>query len=248
MLPQLQAQDLGVLSTTQLLPLGTKVFLSGDNGRKGYTYVEFGGTSTIAAAVLVITPAAPSNATGQAIPTTNSTTQLSSGSKMLYVTNGATAVTANQFADGNLEVLGTNGLQSYRIVGNSADSSGSGTLEIDLGEPLRNTTALANGTNTVNLRQSPALNVVASATLSDPVGVTIMAVPNTATATYFGWVQSFGQCFCYSPNTGTKGDAATQDTGTAGGVMIPGAYTAYPVGRYIESAASNYANVFLTLG
>jgi hypothetical protein len=248
MLPQLTSQDLNTLSTTQLLPLGTRVFLAGDQGRRGYTYVQFGGTSTVASGLLLVTPSAPATSTGLALPTTNSTTQLSLGSKMLYVTNGATAVTANQFADGQLEVYGTNGIEAYRIVGNSADSAGSAQLEVDLAEGLRNTTALANGTNTVNLRQSPALSVAASMTIANPVGVTIQPVPNTASVTYYGWVQSYGQAFV-AATTAVKGQAITQDTaGTPGYVMSTAAATSYEIGRVIESVSSTYANVFLTLG
>lgn len=248
MYPQLQAQPLETLSTTQLLPLGTVVYSGGDNGRKGYRYVEFGGTSTITAGKLLVAAAAPANSTGLALPSTNTTAQLSAGSKQIFVTNGATAVTANQFADGILEVLGTNGVgQSYRIAGNSADSAGSAQLEIDLVEPLRNTSALVAGTNTVNLRVSSSSLPTASTTQGFPVGVTIMPVANTSTVTYYGWVQCSGDGFVYA-TTATKGYAITQDVATnAGYVANDAAYTTPSIGIAKESVASSLASVYLQL-
>ena len=62
MFPQANMQPLGSLSTTQLLPLGTVYYSPKDQSRL-YRYVQFGGTSTIAAGLLLVTPAAPSNST-----------------------------------------------------------------------------------------------------------------------------------------------------------------------------------------
>lgn len=247
MFPQLKAQPIESLSTTQLVPLGEVVFL--DNGRLGYKYIKFGGTSAITAGKLLVAAAAPANSTGLALPTTNSTAQLSAGSTQLLVTNGATAVTQDQFAGGYLEVIGTNGNSKYSIVGNTADS-GTGTLTIQLGQPLRNTTALANGTNTVNLRASMANGPVASLTQAMPVGVTIMPVANSATVTNYGWVQVAGPAFIFA-TSGTKGFPATQDlAGTAGYVAVTGAgasETVPQIGIFQESAASSLASVFLQL-
>lgn len=248
MFPQLKAQPIESLSTAQLVPLGETVFL--DNGRLGYKYVKFGGTSAITAGKLLVAAAAPANSTGLALPTTNSTAQLSAGSTQLLVTNGATAVTQDQFAGGYIEIIGTNANSKYPIVGNTADSVGNAALTIQLGQPLRNTTALANVTNTANLRASMANGPTASLTQAMPVGVTIMPVANSATVTNYGWVQVAGPAFVFA-TSGTKGYPATQDlAGTAGYVAVTGAgasETVPQIGIFQESVASSLASVFLQL-
>jgi hypothetical protein len=263
MFPQLQGQDLGFLynqvttestpnstaPSTNLVPLGTVVWLGADNARRAYRYVLVGGTSTYVSGKLLVAAAAPSNSTGLALPTTNSTTQFSSGSRVLYVTNGVTTVTGNQFQDGVLEVLGTNGIgQSYRIAGNTADSVGSAQIEVDLVDGLRNTTALANGTNTVNLRVSSSNAPTTSTTQALPVGVTIMPVANTASVSYYGWVQVFGECYV-AATSGTKGYPVQQDISTtAGNVINAGSGTTQPTfGIFKESASSTLASVYLQL-
>jgi hypothetical protein len=244
MFPQLKQQAINALSAVQLVPLGTVVYT--DNGRRGYRYVQFGGSATINPGLLLVAPAAPSNSTGLVLPALNTTAQLSLGSKLLNVTNGATAVTANQFADGQLEVLGANGIEVYSIVGNTADSAGAANIMIELGEGLRNTTALVAGTNTVNLRQSSSLLVVASTTQSLPVGVTIMPVPNVAGLQNYGWVQIAGPAFLQA-TTATKGYPVVQDTsGTAGYIANTGSNLPQ-IGIARESAASSLASVFLQL-
>lgn len=243
MFPQLKEQAINVLSTIQLQPLGTVVYT--DNGRKGFKYVLFGGTTTITSGKLLVAAAAPTNSTGLAVPTSNTTANLSSGSKTILVTNGATAVTANQFADGTLEVLGTNGGQSYVIAGNTSDA-GSGTLTITLVEGLRNAVALANGTNTVNLRQSSAYQANVSTTQADPVGVTIMAVPNTASVANYGWVQIFGPAFV-AATSGTKGFPAVQDTATTAGNVANTGSNLPQLGVFREAVASSFATVDLDI-
>jgi hypothetical protein len=248
MLPQLQAQDLGTIGTSQLAPLGTKIFLGADQARKGYVYASFPTSTATTAGKLLVSAAAPANSTGLALPTTNTTAMFSSGSTVLYVTNGATAVTLNQFQDGVLEVIGTNGTgQSYRIAGNTADSAGSAQLTISLAEPLRNTTALANGTNTVNLRVAPTSLPAASASAALPVGVTIMPIASNTTSVQYGWLQVFGDAYVSAPNSGTKGQQAAQDLSTAGGVANNAADTTAIVGIFKESAASSLASVFLNI-
>lgn len=246
MFPQLTAQDIYTLSTTQLVPLGTLHFLATVQGKKGFRYVKFGGTSAITSGKLLVAAAAPANSTGLALPTTNSTTQLSSGSRQLLVTNGVTAVTQDQFADGQLEVLGTNGNSAYAISGNTADSAGSAALTVQLVEPLRNTTALANGTNTVNLRQSSSYLPTASLTQALPVGVTIMPVANSATVTYYGWVQMSGPCFVFATSA-TKGFPVVQDTSGTAGYIANTAANLPQIGICRETAASSLATVELQL-
>lgn len=249
MFPQLNIQPLGTLSTTQLLPLGTIVYSPKDQGRTAFRYVQFGGTSTINPGLLVVTPAAPSNSTGLAIPTSNSAAQLTGGgnpaSNQLIITNGSTAVTANQFADGIITITGGTYIEHHRILGNSADATGSLPITVEMAGPLINTVVA--GTNTVSLRQSPSYNVVASLTAANPVGVTIVPVLNTASVTNFGWVQLSGQAYVQATSA-TKGQALVQDTsGTAGYFANSAASTTPAIAIAQESASSSLAVVNLFL-
>ncbi|MDE2103431.1 MAG: hypothetical protein KGL39_39685 [Patescibacteria group bacterium] len=244
MFPQITEQSVYQLSTTKLHPLGT-VFYA-DQGRKAYRYVQFGGTSTIASGLLVVAPAAPSNSTGLALDPSNTTANLSAGSKQLFITNSTTAVVVDQFADGSVELVGTNGNFSVRVAGNTAAGSG-GVITLSLAEPLRNTSALVVGTNTANLRQSLGYNPVASLTAAKAVGVTIMPVPNTSSVTNYGFVQIKGEASVFA-TTATKDDQVVQDTsGTAGYLANDGAATSEVVGVAQEAAVSNFALVHLNI-
>lgn len=249
MFPQLNNQPLPQLSVVQLLPLGTVVYNPQDQSRTGYRYVQFGGTSTINPGLLLVASAAPANSTGLALNSSNSAAALAAGSTQgsLVVTNGSTTVVANQFVDGTLEIAGTGGVQRYRILGNTADATGSLPITVRYQGPLLNTSALVVGTNTVNLRQSLAYNPAASLTAALPVGVTIMSVPNTAAVTNFGWVQISGEAYVQATSA-TKGQALVQDSsGTAGYFANSAASTTPGIAIAKESAASSLASVYLQL-
>lgn len=246
MFPTALQQSLHTLSTVKLHSLGTRFVQGADQSRRSFVYAAFPASTATNSGILLVAAAAPANSTGLALPTSNTTAQLSLGSRQLIVTNGATAVTQDQFADGMLEVLGTNGIaQSYRIVGNSA-AGNAGAITVQLLDGLRNTTALANGTNTVNLRVSPYSLPVAQTTKALPVGVTTMPVPSNA-AIQYGWLQIGGQAYC-NATSGTKGGNATQDIATnAGNVADSAAATTASIGMFIESAASSLASIMLSI-
>lgn len=234
--------DLQTLDQAQQTEYGA-VGLTRDGRR--FRYVQFGGTSTINPGLVVVAAAQDTNSTGLALASTNTTAQLSAGSYSVQVTNGATAVTLNQFAGGYLEVLGSGAVQSYYIDGNTA-AAASGTITVQLRHPLYNAAALVVGTNTVSLSR-PFTAVNTSLTASQPIGVTIVSVPNTATVTNWGWVQTSGHALV-SATSATKGVAITQDTGgTAGFVMSVAAATSYAIGIAKESAASSTAQVDLNI-
>ena len=256
MFPQSIQQDLGVISVYdannltkggQLQALGT-VFYN-DQSRKSYRYIRFPDSTALTAGELLVVAAAPANSTALALPTANTTAMLSAASEMLFVTNGATAVTQDEFKGGMLEVLGTNGIgQAYRIRGNTV-AAGSAQITVYLEEPLRNTTALANGTNTVNLRYNMGYQPTASTTLGVPVGVTIMPVASNANAQY-GWVQITGEAYC-NATSGTLGYPVYQDVATtAGNVANAGsgnAETSNSFGIFKTSASSTLASVQLAI-
>lgn len=245
MFPTLTAQDIYRLSTVKQHALGTIFYLPTVQGKKGFRYVAFGGTATINPGLLLVAPAAPANSTGLALNAANNAAQLVAGSRSLVVTNGATAVVQDQFADGQLEVVTAAGIYSVTIAGNSA-AAAAGQIIVSLAEPLSNPTALIVGTNTVNLRPESAYLAVPSLTQSNPVGVTVVSVPNTAAVTNYGFVQISGPT-AVSATTATKGYPIVQDTaGTAGYVANTGSNLAQ-IGIARESVVSGLASVNLQL-
>ena len=227
-----------------------------------YRLVSVGGTSTVKAGTLLVSPAASSNYAGLAIPSSqpsntatgsgsSSNSALSKGSFSFNVTNGSgAAITADQFAGGYVEVLQTSGTNegpvAYRLAGNTAAAT-SATCTLFLSEPLDQPEALVAGTDTVNLVESPFSGVLASSTLGRPVGVVTVQVPNTASQAYCAWVQTAGHCLVNADATGvTVGEAVAQSTTTAGDVTVAGA-TSNQIGVALDTKTSAVASVHLTM-
>lgn len=244
----LTESDVNTLTTTKQTQYGA---LGQTEDGRFFRYVSFGGTATVNPGLLLVAPAAPANSTGLAITSTavaggNVTANLQAGSMTLVVTNGATSVTQDQFAYVEI-IVSAGGAYNLKLRGNTA-AGNAGLITLSLKEPLpTGATQLIPGTDTVNLRLSPYNGVTASLTKNQPIGVTLLPVPNTASVTNYGWVQTLGKSFV-SATTATKGQAVTQDTGgTAGFVMSTAAATDYPLGVAVTSAASSTANVYLNI-
>lgn len=254
----LTESDINTLTTSKQTQYGA-VGMTGD-GRL-YRYVEFGGTSTIASGLVVVGQAATSNSQGLTITATTvtaanqATANLATNSTTLVLTNGSTAVTQDEFAEGFLQVVvGGNtsdtGSYSYKIKGNSAASATTGYITVTLYEPLRNTTALVPGTDTANLWPSPFFNVNTSTTAATPVGLTIMPVPNTSTVTNYGWVQVTGDAVVLNDAGGTitVGGSFAQSVTTAGNVVAATASTHPAVGvTRAAISASNAGPAYLQI-
>lgn len=242
----LTSQDVSVSTTYKTEQLG-KVGQTYDG--RFFAYVSFGGTTALTSGQLVVAAVAPTNSTGLAIATAQPfTTSLLATSTSINIVNGATAVTQDQFAEGTIDILGVNGLSSYKIKGNSATAA-AGTITVTLLEGLRNIVALTAANNTVNLSPSFYATVITSVTQSVPVGVTIAPVPQSATVSYFGWVQTRGRAQVINDATATlvKGGTVAQSTTVAGSVIaFSGVYT--PIGAVKESTvASIGAPVYLSI-
>jgi hypothetical protein len=254
----LAEQDISTLSTVQQTQLGA--LGSTADGRK-FRYVSFGGTSTIAPGLLVQAPALTANFQALAITATTvaaagqTTANLALNSSQLVLTNGSTAITKDQFAEGYVDVIvggasADAGHYTYKIRGNTAAAATTGYVTLYLAEPLRNTTALVPGTDTANLRISDYSGVLSSTTAALTVGLTVMPVPNTATVTNFGWVQTYGDAVVLNDAGGTitVGGAFGQSTTTAGNVKAATASTVPIVGiTKIAISASTSAPAFLLL-
>jgi hypothetical protein len=243
----LTIEDINTLQTSKEMAYGT---LGQTADGSLYRFVKFGGTSTIAPGLLVVGPAAPANSTGLAVTASGTggqlATNLVAGSRTLVVTNGATAVTADQFqylrihsvADGEYEV---------KVAGNTAAAATTGYVTLLLEEPLPvGMTTLVPGTDTVDLVLSEYNGVAPSTTGNVPVGVSTLVVANTASVTYYGWVKSRGLAVVKA-TTGTIGLGVAQDqAGTAGYVIISAATTGN-IGWFKTSASSNVALVKLNI-
>jgi hypothetical protein len=231
---QLTATDLNQLTTTKQEAYGT---IGATSDGRMFRYVGFGGTSTIAPGLLTVSAVLVANYQSLAITAVGTSGQVAAnllaGSFTLIVTNGATAVTQDQFAEGYLEVKQTSGTAQgpvlYKVRGNSAAAaSGAITVILDGREPLRNTQTLVAGTDTVNLVANPFSAVAASTTLNAAAGWTIVQVPNSATVTNYGWVQCVGPALVTNDAGGTLavGTAFAQSVTTAGTVVAAGATSA----------------------
>lgn len=215
--------DLSVVTASQSTQLGA--LAQTEDGRL-FRYAQAGASNLAAGVVAVAAPVA-TNSTGLAV------TSASAGALQLLVTNGATAVTQNQFAEGFVEVLGTNGGFAVRVAGNTA-ANASGVVTLQLAEILP--AAVVGGTNTVNLTASPFRGLVASLTASLPVGVVRSAIA----AGNFGWVQTYGHCLISATGAITKGAALSQDSTTTAGNVATASGVLYQVGVAKEAAANGF--------
>ena len=253
----LAEQDINTLSTSKQTQFGAKGMT--EDGR-AYRYVSFGGTSTVAPGQLVTSPVITNTTAGfQGLTITavgtggQVTANLATGSTQVVVTNGATAITQDQFAEGFLDVLvgalGITSSASYRIKGNTA-AAASATFTVYLAEALRNTTNLVPGTDTVNCQVSPYSAVITSSSAASPVGVTVMPVPNTASVTNYGWVQVGGPATVVNDSGAiiTAGGSFGQSV-TTGGAVVTATASTRPIIGYARVAmpVSAVSPVWLTL-
>lgn len=243
---QLVSADLNTYATTQMEDYGT---LGQTKDGRYFRYVAFGGTATIKPGMLCVGPAAPANSTGLVITASGTGGQVAAnlvaGSRTLVVTNGATTVTANQFQ--YLEIVSSaDQTYSLRIAGHTS-AGNAGYVIITLADPLpQNITTLIPGTDTANLVLSQYNGVAPSLTGNAPVGVTTNVIPNTASVTNYGWVQSGGKAMVKA-TTATIGLGIAQDqAGTAGYVIIAAATTGN-IGWAKASATGSAASVVLNI-
>lgn len=200
--------DLFNHGTTKLDTLGARGVTA--DGRR-FVYVQADSSAGLAVGKLGVAAAVVANHVNRSL---DATSAVAAGSNQVVVSVGATAVTADQYADGYLVVRdGTGKGQCLRIDGNSAVSSAGGAVTVKLADPV--ISALSTADSKVDLI-SPFSGVVASTTLSRPVGVAIA----TLAASEYGWVQTHGTASVLSDGIITKGVGAIQSTSVAGAVAI----------------------------
>lgn len=230
---EISAQDLAVVSSVQLMALGT-VAVTPD--RRIYRYGKAGATQ-INLGNLAVAEATVANHTNLAVAA-----DAPAGSTSITVTLGATAATQDQYTEGLVTFnAGTGAGYQARIKGHGAAVS-SGSLQLFLDTPLA--VAITAASTKASLAKNPWKDVIVSTTISKPVGVPEVNVP----ATNFGWFQTQGLSGVLSGAAIAKGLTVSQSGAGAGAIVATAAATSQVVGVTPEAAVSGeYRNIDLYL-
>lgn len=132
------------------------------------------------------------------------------GTKLISVTNGGTALTANQYANGTLAVIDGPGEGEEYTINSHPAADASAVVVITVKESLR--TALTTSSK-INLKLHPCDDVVISPT--DAKDVTLGATVVAVTASYYFWALKKGRAMVTANGTVTK--ATPQTLGGADG-------------------------------
>ena len=162
--------------------------------------------------------------------------------KVTLLSIGATALTADQYADGYLNVRDNTGEgYLYQIEGHSAYASAATDVVVFLKDPIE---VALDSTTEVSLEYNPWDNVVISATdqADLPVGIAHAAT----TLSQFGWVQTHGLASAFCDETFASGGDLTIGTGAAGQVELLDAAGEPHLGvAHRAGIADEYIQIFL---
>lgn len=199
-------QSVFTTSTTKFHALGTKLILPG--GRVFY-YGRHSLSTTLTLGQLQTQAAVVANHQ-------NRTTTGTAGQKTVTIAIGATAMTADQYADGYFWEDSGTGAGQYRIVVTNGASAGSTTETITLDEALTTTFA---STPTGSLQKNLFADLVVhpgNAVLAGaPVGVLPVSVSAGDTTAQYFWIQTAGPCAVSVEGSVTAGLQLTAATATA---------------------------------
>jgi len=247
-----------VISDLSISTLAGAKFDSSD-GRE-FVIVQNAGTA-LAAGVVVQGPAAIAN-TGGLSPATTSTTGYSAsfpiaaaiGGFQIQLATGATAVLANQFQGGYLNVVEGTGLgQTLKISGNTAASTTSAVV-INLEDPFTTATGTSSRfTLTLNpfgsrfgtdFTTNGVIISPATTLTGQPVGVTAYPIPaSTATVCSYGYIQTRGPVACLGSSTVALGLDVCVPSGTAGAHTTYVVATGPRIGTTLVASASAKYNL-----
>ena len=219
-------------STTQAHQLGA--YIESEDGR-GYRYCKVGATALVVGN-LQQGPAEVTNHQNLTAPAS------AIGVTSVAVTLGATAATANQYAEGWMVISVTpGGGYQYKIKSHpAADASASLTLTLE--DPIE---VALTASSRIDLVASPysAVIVNPSAATSNAIGVAV----NNIAASSFGWLQTSGPAVCLADGTVTVGTNVSASNATAGAVEA--AVTAQSAVGYAMSgiATTEFGAIYLTI-
>jgi len=190
--------------TTQLHPLGT---IGATADGRSYRYAEAGAVE-LAAGQLCIAVDITANHEDLAVNTA------AVGDKTLTITLGATAIAANDYDGGYVNVTDDTGQGVMYLIDSAPATDASGSVIVTLHEPVH--TAFAAATTVTLVRNKYKEIIVSDGTITDlPVGVPNVIIAANA----FGWVQTSGLCsILVDASDTTPGAEITIGDATSGGV------------------------------
>lgn len=229
------AQDFRDISSTKELSLGTKGVTK--DGRV-YRYARAGAVA-LSAGKICINADLVAHHTNIAVYAAAAI-----GATKVQATLGATAATADQYADGYLTVNDATGEGcNYLIRGHAAVDS-AGVISVNLVDPIE--VALVATTSEVTLKSNPWADVVIS--IADQADQCV-GVPNVAvTAAYYGWLQTGGECAVLADEAVAKGLALTIGSSTVGAVEALDGAGEHQIGVASEALVdTEYRSAYLTI-
>jgi hypothetical protein len=256
-----QGAPLALFSTSTDLSLGTMVGTRFDlsDGRE-VVLVQNAGTA-LGSGVAVQGPAAQANAGGLSPATTGTTGYSASypiaaaiGGKVIQIATGATAVLANRFQGGYLNVVEGTGLgQTLKIQSHPAASTTS-ALAITLEDAFTVATSTdSRFTLTINPFGSrfgtdyttDGVIISPATTLTGQVvGVSLYPIPaSTATVAQFGFIVTKGPTAVLGSSTVALGLDVALPSGTAGAVLVYAVATTTRIGTTLVATASAKYNM-----
>ena len=139
------------------------------------------------------------------------------GDTMIPVTLGGTAVTANQFEQGQLVVESSTGIgQLFRIIRHDVQTSTTGTCKFYVDRPVK--IALTTSSQ-ITVRKNAYDGVIQFPTT--PTGGAVGVALYAMTEAYYGWIQTGGDAtvlFDSTDNSAADAQGITHSAGTAGAV------------------------------
>lgn len=220
-------------STTQEFPLGAKAV--GEAGKE-YRYVEVG-AAALTAGQMVMSPASVANHVNIAVQAA-----VAVGATSITVTLGATAATANQYADGVIAINDVDGQGHTYVIDSHPAADASANLTVTLKEEVREALTTSSQATLHADPHKDVLTTTAPAT-GTPIGV---AVTDAAANTY-AWVQNRGVAAVLNEG-GTTAGLALQTSGSDAGALATADADSSRVGvAVVTGVDTEYNPVFLTL-
>lgn len=232
----IKAQGLFEESSTAKAPLGSALRL--DDGRV-FRYCKMGAVAGVPGKVYQ-SPPAVANHLNQSVAAAAAV-----GATSVSCTLGATAVTANQYADGFLQINDANGEGYQYKIKSHAAADGSAAVTINLYDPIQ--VALTTSSE-YTLVYHPCANVIVH---PSPATSTMIGTPTIAiTAEYYGWLQTWGPANVLiegTPAVNSRLISAPNDDGALGIGVETDVLIGAGVMMGTAGVDTEYKPVFLTL-